>query len=156
MARLYCTLEDFNKAEFFKLVETANRETVPAQLTGPYALLFRPLIEYQFRTESAAEIEFDGVDDLINNHVEARDSGAYDDFETAHGGGTHIESGKWQFETYVQDIVKTIPRIASQRCVAFISTSTASTLSSSASPDAMSLKKEHSRLNSGNSNARNA
>mgnify|MGYP006993518075 CR=1 FL=1 len=92
--------------EFFKLVETTDRETVSAQLTGPYASLFRPLIGYRFRTESAAEIEWDGVDALITDHVEARDSGAYDDLETAHWGGTHIESWKWQFEAYFQDVVK--------------------------------------------------
>jgi hypothetical protein len=47
------------------------------------------------------------VDALIEAHVEARDSGAYDDLETSHWGGTHIESWKWQFADYFEDVIRT-------------------------------------------------
>lgn len=89
--------------EFFRLVETVDRDTITAQVTGPYASLFRPLIGYRFHTDTTETIKWDGVEALI----EARDSGAYADQETAHWGGTHIESWKWQFKNYFQDVVWT-------------------------------------------------
>ena len=92
--------------EFFKLVQTADRDTINAQLTGPHAALFRPLIGHRVHTSSADPIEWDGVDALIESHVDARDSGAYDDLETAHWGGTHIESWKWQFARYFEDVIR--------------------------------------------------
>lgn len=91
--------------EFFRLVETADRETINSQLTGPYAPLFRPLIGHRIHTDSAEPFQWSGVEQLIKEHVEARDSGAYDDLETTHWGGTHIESWKWQFKDYFQDVV---------------------------------------------------
>lgn len=91
--------------EFFKVVQTADRDMIAAQLTGPYAALFRPLIGYRVHTSSADPIEWNGVDALIESHVDARDSGAYDDLETAHWGGTHIESWKWQFADYFENII---------------------------------------------------
>jgi hypothetical protein len=92
--------------EFFRLVETADRDLINAQLTGPYAPLFRPLIGHRIHTVTADEFRWRGVDTLIEDHVEARDSGAYDDLETAHWGGKHIESWKWQFRDYFQDVVR--------------------------------------------------
>lgn len=91
---------------FFNLVATVDRATINAQLTGPYAPLFRPLIGHRFHTETSDPIEWRGVDSLIEDHITARDSGAYDDLETAHWGGTHIESWKWQFKDYVQDVIR--------------------------------------------------
>jgi hypothetical protein len=91
--------------EFFRLVQTTDRETINSQLTGPYAPLFRPLIGHRIHTDSADPLTWSGVEQLIDDHVEARDSGAYDDLETSHWGGTHIESWKWQFKDYFQDVV---------------------------------------------------
>lgn len=91
--------------EFFHLVETVDRDTINAQLTGPYAPLFRPLIGHRILTGTAEQFRWIGVDDLISDHVEARDSKAYDDHVTTHWGGTHIESWKWQFKDYFQDVV---------------------------------------------------
>jgi hypothetical protein len=93
--------------EFFRLIQTADRETITAQVTGPHAALFRPLIGHRVHTDSAEPIEWQGVDALIEAHVEARDSGAYDDLETSHWGGTHIESWKWQFADYFADVIRT-------------------------------------------------
>lgn len=92
--------------EFFRLVQTTDRDTINAQVRGPYASLFRPLIGYRIHTDSAEPFSWEGVDELIKDHVSARDSGAYDDLETAHWGGTHIESWKWQFKDYFQEIVQ--------------------------------------------------
>lgn len=91
--------------EFFRLVETTDRDTINAQLTGPYAPLFRPLIGHRIHTGATESLRWTGVDSLIEDHIEARDSGAYDDLETSHWGGTHIESWKWQFKDYFQDVV---------------------------------------------------
>jgi len=92
--------------EFFHLIQTTDRDTITAQVTGPYAALFRPLIGHRVHTDSADPIEWQGVDALIEAHVEARDSGAYDDLETSHWGGTHIESWKWQFAEYFENIIR--------------------------------------------------
>lgn len=92
--------------EFFRLVETTDRETVSAQVTGPYAPLFRPLIGYRHRSDSAEELRWSGVEGLIDQHIEARDSAAYDDLETVHWGGKHIESWKWQFKEYFEEVVR--------------------------------------------------
>lgn len=92
--------------EFFRLVNSTPRETINAQLTGEYAPLFRPLIGHQIHTESAEPFQWSGVDELIEDHVEARDSEAYDDYETEHWGGTHIESWKWEYRDYFQEVVR--------------------------------------------------
>ncbi|SDY39598.1 hypothetical protein [Halopenitus persicus] len=92
--------------EFFRLVQTTDRETIAAHVTGPYAALFRPLIGHRVHTGGADPIEWQGVDALIEAHVDARDSGAYDDLETAHWGGTHIESWKWQFADYFETVIR--------------------------------------------------
>jgi len=91
--------------EFFKLIETADRDLISTHLTGPYAPLFRPLIGHRIHTDTADALRWTGVDTLIENHIEARDSGAYDDLETSHWGGTHIESWKWQFKEYFTDVI---------------------------------------------------
>lgn len=44
--------------------------------------------------QSARKMFRAGVDTLIEEHVDARDSGVYDDEETVHWGRTHIESWK--------------------------------------------------------------
>lgn len=92
--------------EFFRLVDSVDRKTINSQLTGPYAALFRPLIGHRIHTDTADEIQWSGVDSLIEDHLEARDTGAYDDLVTSHWGGTGVESWKWQFKDYVQDEVR--------------------------------------------------
>ena len=92
--------------EFFRLIQTTDRDTITAQVTGPYAALFRPLIGHRVRNDTAEPVEWQGVDALIDAHVEARDSGAYDDLETSHWGGTHIESWKWQFAEYFETVIR--------------------------------------------------
>lgn len=92
--------------EFFRLIETADRETISSQLTGPYAPLFRPLIGHRVHTAGADPIKWRGVDELIREHIDAREGGAYDDFETEHWGGTHIEIWKWQFAAYFDEVVR--------------------------------------------------
>lgn len=91
--------------EFFGLVESTDRDIINAQLKGPYAALFRPLIGHQIHTETAEPLEWSGVERLIQDHVEARESEAYDDSDTTHWGGGHVETWKWQFKDYFQDVV---------------------------------------------------
>lgn len=91
--------------EFFELVETADRDLINAQLTGTYASLFRPLIGYGIHTETSESFRWTGVDELIEDHVEARDSGAYGEDGDTHWGGGHVESWKWQFRDYFQEVV---------------------------------------------------
>lgn len=92
--------------EFFRLIETTDRETIRSQLTGPYAPLFRPLIGHRVHTDGADPIEWAGVGELIREHIDAREGGAYDDFKTEHWGGTHIEVWKWQFAAYFENVVR--------------------------------------------------
>ena len=92
--------------ELFRLLVTVDRETINAQVTGPYADLFRPLIGYQMSYDNADSIEWNNVSGLLNDHLEARESGAYDDMTTEHWGGKQIESWKWQFEEYFANTVK--------------------------------------------------
>lgn len=80
--------------EFFRLVETSDRDPINAQLTGPYASLFRPLIGHSIHTETAEPFHWKGVDALIEDHLEARGSGAYGEGGDAHWGGGHIEFWK--------------------------------------------------------------
>jgi hypothetical protein len=91
--------------EFFRLVETTDREVINAQLTGTYAPLFRPLIGHRIHTGTAEQFHWEGVDALIEEHVEARDTGAYGEDGDDHWGGGHIESWKWQFKDYFQEVV---------------------------------------------------
>ncbi|WP_436903537.1 hypothetical protein [Halovenus halobia] len=91
--------------EFFRLIDSLEREIINAQLTGEYAPLFRPLIGHSIHKDTADPIQWSGVEALIEDHVEARDSGAYDNLEESHWGGTHIESWKWQFQDYFETVV---------------------------------------------------
>lgn len=92
--------------EFFRLVETDDRDMINTQLTGPYAPLFRPLIGHSIHTETAEPFRWRHIDTLIQDHVEARDSGAYGEDGDTHWGGGHIESWKWQFKNYFQEVVR--------------------------------------------------
>lgn len=92
--------------ELFTLVTTVDRDAVNAELHGPYERLYRPLIGFRREPNPAGQIEWTGVEAVVKEHLDAKDSGAYDDHTTEHWGGTHIETWKWDYLEYFHDVVK--------------------------------------------------
>ena len=89
----------------FTLVATVDRVDVNAELHGPHERLYRPLIGFGRKPDPSEQLVWEGVDEVIENHLEARESGAYDDSTTEHWGGTYIEGWKWDYLEYFQEVV---------------------------------------------------
>ena len=89
--------------ELFTLVTTTDRVDVNAELHGPYERLYRPLIGFRREPTPSDRIEWTGVEAVVENHLDAKDSGAYDDHTTRHWGGTQIETWKWDYLEYFQE-----------------------------------------------------
>jgi len=92
--------------ELFRVAEALDDETMHHLASGEYSDFVRPFLGASIEYDPSDPINWNSISGLLDEHLEARESGAYNDLSTEHWGGTHIESWKWQFKDYFQDVIK--------------------------------------------------
>ena len=97
--------------QLFRLVTTVTRDDLEAGIDGPQKELFQALLGYEGPNTGGQSgpitVYRDSAWSAVDGHLDARNRGAYDDLEeTEHWGGTHIETWKWDFAEYVEEVIK--------------------------------------------------
>ena len=90
--------------QLFHLVTTATTDAIAAESTGPRGKLYGALRGYPGPPggdRGPIEIDFTAAAPAIDGHIAARQADAYADTETEHWAGTHYETWKWDFASYV-------------------------------------------------------
>ena len=90
--------------QLFRLVTSATMDDIHAESTGPRGKLYQALRGYPGPAggdRGPIEIDFTAAAPAIDGHIAARHHNAYADTNTTHWAGTHYETWKWDFASYV-------------------------------------------------------
>lgn len=112
--------------QLFRLVMSADPETIQAEAAGPRGKLYKSLRGYPGPNSGDGgpiDIDFEAATPAIDGHLAAREAHAYKDTETTHWAGSHYEWWKWDFAEYVTTEVATeydVTNLKSKQLDAFL------------------------------------